>query len=132
MISLLNKQRKETSRQFYNILKNLNIFQKNSPFHDGAVVIVGNKIIAASCLVPIRERYVKQSGMRHQAGIAAAKETDALIIIVSEETGSISVAEDGVLTKGLSKEALRKRLTPDFRTPAVKGWKGIFKQYLRN
>ena len=93
----------------------LNIFQKNSPFHDGAVVIVGNKIIAASCLVPIRERYVKQSGMRHQAGIAAAKETDALIIIVSEETGEISVMSEGKIKKELTRFDLRKVLLEELK-----------------
>jgi diadenylate cyclase len=64
-------------------------------------------------------------GMRHRAGIGITEQADVVCIIVSEETGGISVAEDGKLSKGLSKEALRKRLIKAFTTPPLSRWKKL-------
>lgn len=94
----------------------LNIFQKRAPLHDGAVIIVNNKIKAASCLVPIEERYFKQpAGMRHQAGLAISKETDAVVIVVSEETKEISTMTGGKMRKNISRFDLRKILLEELK-----------------
>lgn len=110
-----------------------NIFFPRSPLHDGAVVVKNNTIEAARVTLPLSSSTSVNGyilGMRHRAGLGIAEQADVVSVIVSEETGSISVAEDSVLTKGLSKEALRKRLTDSFRTPAIKGWRGLFEQYI--
>ncbi len=79
----------------------LNLFFKNSPLHDGAVVIVGNRIMAARCTLPITERtdIPARFGMRHKASIGITEETDAQVVVVSEETGNISYVKEGVVTK---------------------------------
>ena len=69
--------------------------------------------------------------MRHRAGIGITEQADVISVIVSEETGSISIAENGQLTMGLSKEALRRRLAKAFKPTSEKGWKGIFKYYAK-
>jgi len=93
-----------------------NIFFKNSPLHDGAVIIQGSKIKAAKCVLPVLEhvRISKRLGMRHRSALSMATETDALIIVVSEETGNISVAYQNELMKKLSGEALLKILQENF------------------
>ena len=89
------------------------IFFPNSPLHDGAVIIRGDKIVAAGCLLPlpdegsVRERL----GTRHRAAIGLSLASDALIIVVSEETGLISVVENGKITRGLAGDGLRQRVT---------------------
>lgn len=110
------------------------IFFPRSPLHDGAVIINNNMIEAARCTLPLST--VTQSngellGMRHRAGIGITELADVISVIVSEETGSISIAEDGQLTKGLSKEALRRRLSKAFNSPAAKGRKGIIEQHAK-
>ena len=78
----------------------MNLFFKNSPLHDGAMVIVGNKIVAARCTLPITERtdIPANYGMRHKAAIGITEETDANVIVVSEETGRISFVKEGQVT----------------------------------
>lgn len=90
----------------------ISLFQKKSPLHDGAVVIQGDRISAASCLLPLMERRVteRKLGTRHRAAIGLSEVTDALVIIVSEETGSVSLAENGELFSNLSREALKDHL----------------------
>jgi diadenylate cyclase len=94
------------------------IFFTNSPLHDGAVIIRGDKILAAGCLLPlpdegsVRERL----GTRHRAAIGLSLASDALIIVVSEETGAISVVENGKITRGLDSEGLRQRLNGSLPT----------------
>lgn len=85
-----------------------NIFFKNSPLHDGAVIIKGNKIVAAGCILPITEKtdLDKKLGLRHRAAIGISESTDAIAIVVSEERGSISVAKEGNIIQWLSKEDL--------------------------
>lgn len=91
-----------------------NIFFPNTPLHDGAVIIRNGYILAAGCFLPKpqkEELINKQLGSRHRAAIGMSEVSDAIVIVVSEETGNISVAEDGVLTRGYSKDSLKKHLT---------------------
>ena len=92
-----------------------NIFFKNSPLHDGAMVIRDGKIYAAGCILPLTKKLVSSSlGTRHRAGIGLTEESDALVVIVSEETGAISVAKGGILQKDVSYGDLRDILTTQF------------------
>jgi len=88
------------------------IFFKNSPMHDGAIIISGNRIKAARCVLPVTDNpdIPAQYGMRHRAGLGVSEQTDAIAIIVSEETGRISVAIDGVLTSDIGSEELQALL----------------------
>ena len=75
----------------------INIFEKNTPLHDGAVIIKNNRVVAATCYLPLTERHDidKGLGTRHRAGLGISESTDSMTIIVSEETGGISVAYKG-------------------------------------
>ena len=86
-----------------------NIFEPNTPLHDGAVVIRGDKIAAAACILPLTEAsgVSRELGTRHRAGIGLSENSDAEIIIVSEETGTISMARGGQLFRPLQEEELR-------------------------
>ncbi len=88
------------------------IFFKNSPLHDGAVIIDGNKVLAARCVLPVSNNKLKnqQLGMRHRAAITMSNVTDAIVIVVSEETGKISMAINGILDENLSAIELMHRL----------------------
>ncbi len=89
-----------------------NLFYEGSPLHDGAVIIRGDRIHAASCVLPLTSRTSigKNLGTRHRAGVGLSEVCDALVIIVSEETGAISVAKDGVLRRFLDLKTLEKML----------------------
>lgn len=89
-----------------------NIFEHNTPLHDGAVIIRGDRIIAATCYLPLSEDMglSKQLGTRHRAAVGMSEVSDALVICVSEETGSVSYAQGGRLNRGVSREELRKKL----------------------
>lgn len=92
-----------------------NIFYPKSPLHDGAMVIREGKIYAAGCILPLTKKLVSSSlGTRHRAGIGLTEESDALVVIVSEETGAISVAKGGILQKDVSYGDLRDILTTQF------------------
>ena len=102
-----------------------NIFVPNTPLHDGAVIIRDGKILAAGCFLPkpAKEELInKQLGSRHRAAIGMSENSDAIVIVVSEETGTISVAENGELTRGYVEDTLRKllynRLLPDRKVDA--------------
>ena len=89
------------------------IFFPNSPLHDGAVIVRGNQIVAAGCLLPMPEerlRSAERLGTRHRAAIGLSQVSDAIILVVSEETGSISVVEDGKINRNLDPDGLRTRL----------------------
>jgi uncharacterized protein (TIGR00159 family) len=88
------------------------IFYKNSPLHDGAVIISNGKIRAARCVLPITERedFPEHLGMRHRAATGITEASDALAIIVSEQTGEISFAKGGHLDNGLSTDLLRQKI----------------------
>jgi diadenylate cyclase len=88
------------------------IFRPSAPLHDGAVIIRGDRISAAACFLPLSMNPVlsNQLGTRHRAGIGITEETDAIAIIVSEETGSISLAVTGTIERELTVEQLRGRM----------------------
>jgi diadenylate cyclase len=90
----------------------LSIFNPRSPLHDGAVIIQGDRIMAASCLLPISESRMldKRLGTRHRAAVGVSEITDALVIVVSEKTGIISIAENGYLTRSMTRDLLEEKL----------------------
>lgn len=96
----------------------VNIFEPKTPLHDGAVVISENQITAAACMLPLAsdKDIAKELGTRHRAGIGISKESDAISIIVSEETGKISIAKDGTLIADVKEEALKKILIKNIVT----------------
>ncbi len=97
----------------------INIFEKNTPLHDGAVVIRGNEVSAATCYLPLSENGTlgKELGTRHRAGIGVSEETDSVTVIVSEETGGISVAVKGELERSLGGDELRNELRQLLKKP---------------
>ena len=86
----------------------INIFEKNTPLHDGAVIVRGNRVVSATCYLPLTENLglSKDLGTRHRAAVGISEVSDALTIVVSEETGKISITQDGKLTHDLTKEEL--------------------------
>ncbi len=90
----------------------INIFEHNTPLHDGAVIIRGDRVTSATCYLPLSDNMGigKELGTRHRAGVGVSEATDSLTIIVSEETGKISVAYEGELERALDSERLRERL----------------------
>lgn len=89
----------------------LSIFNKYSPLHDGAVIVYNNKIVAARCILPVTERDVAAHyGLRHRAAIGMSENTDTLVLVVSEETGQISVMRNGQSYNNLSTQELRKQI----------------------
>jgi diadenylate cyclase len=90
----------------------VSIFQIASPLHDGAVIIQENRIAAAACFLPltVNPQLSRELGTRHRAAIGVTEETDAIAVVVSEETGKISLAIDGQIERGLATEQLRARL----------------------
>jgi diadenylate cyclase len=97
----------------------LNVFIVNTPLHDGAAVIRGNRLIAAGCLLPLTENRTLSTelGTRHRAAIGLSEQCDALVVVVSEETGTISVAENGHIMRHLDAETLKAVLMPAFASP---------------
>lgn len=91
----------------------INIFEHNTPLHDGAVIIRGDRIVSATCYLPLSDNMglSKELGTRHRAGVGISEVTDSLTIIVSEETGKISVAVGGKLLRNIDGELLKKKLT---------------------
>ena len=89
-----------------------NIFYENSPLHDGAIIIREDRLLAATCMLPLSNNYSlsKDLGMRHRAGVGLSERSDAVIIIVSEETSGISIAIDGMLKRNLDNETFEKLL----------------------
>ncbi|MBR4983292.1 MAG: diadenylate cyclase CdaA [Lachnospiraceae bacterium] len=90
----------------------INIFEHNTPLHDGAVIVRGNRISSATCYLPLSDnmQLSKALGTRHRAGVGISEATDAMTLIVSEETGKISVAYKGELTRNLKAEDIEKQL----------------------
>jgi diadenylate cyclase len=119
------------------VTKNLlrSIFFPRSPLHDGAVIIRNDNIEAARCTLPLSTENTKDGiplGMRHRAGLGISEQADVISVIVSEESGSISVAEKGKLIRGLSKESLRNYLKNSLSVYKEKGIKGIINHIRRN
>ena len=90
----------------------INIFEHNTPLHDGAVIVRENRVTAATCYLPLSDNMAlsKELGTRHRAGVGISEATDSMTVIVSEETGKISVAYLGELSRGLDAERLREML----------------------
>lgn len=110
----------------------INIFEHNTPLHDGAVIIRGNRITSATCYLPLSDNLdlSKELGTRHRAGVGVSEVTDSLTIIVSEETGKMSAAYEGKLERGLSAEELKAKMYQIFnkqgeeKQKVKKIWKG--------
>lgn len=96
----------------------VNIFEPKTPLHDGAVVISGNKIAAAACVLPLADDkdIAKELGTRHRAAIGISKESDSIVVVISEETGKISVAKDGTLIADVREDVLKKILISNIVT----------------
>lgn len=90
----------------------INIFEHNTPLHDGAVIIRGNRVTSATCYLPLSDNMLlsKELGTRHRAGVGISEVTDSLTVIVSEETGRISIAYEGNLERNLNGDTLKERL----------------------
>ncbi|MBQ7265884.1 MAG: diadenylate cyclase CdaA [Firmicutes bacterium] len=105
-----------------------NIFVDKTPLHDGAVIIRNNTIAAASCILPVTEREIGQElGTRHRAAVGISEISDAVVIIVSEETGKISLAINGKLQKAVSESHFKKVINSLVSTPEEKGIGKILK-----
>lgn len=109
----------------------INIFEHNTPLHDGAVIVRGNRVVSATCYLPLSDNMAlsKELGTRHRAGVGISEATDSLTVIVSEETGKISVAYGGKLERGLSGEELKAKLKTIQNKPEEENrkrilWKG--------
>ena len=100
----------------------VNIFTPKTPLHDGAVIISENKISAAACMLPLASDgdIARELGTRHRAAIGMSKESDAIVVVVSEETGKISIAKEGTLIADLKEEALKKILISNIITKRFK------------
>lgn len=111
----------------------INIFEHNTPLHDGAVILRGNRVVAATCYLPLSDnmQLSKELGTRHRAGIGISEVTDSLTVIVSEETGKVSIAKGGKLIRNVDGDYLRDKLTDAQRktveTKKLKLWKGRIK-----
>ena len=94
----------------------LNVFIVNTPLHDGAAIIRGNRLISAACVLPLTENHELSTelGTRHRAAIGLSEQCDALIVVVSEETGTISVAEGGRLMRRFDEKTLAAKIRPAF------------------
>lgn len=116
----------------------INIFEHNTPLHDGAVIIRGNRIVSATCYLPLTDNQDvgKEYGTRHRAALGISEVSDSITIVVSEETGAVSVAEDGHLYGHLSREELQRRLEPlraaEMNVDVFKKWKGLLKNERQN
>ncbi len=112
----------------------INIFEHNTPLHDGAVIVRENRIVSATCYLPLSDNLFlsKELGTRHRAAVGISEVTDSVTIVVSEETGKVSVAAGGELQRDLTQEELRGQLviaqnkTRD--TGRFKLWKGRVKK----
>lgn len=108
----------------------LNIFEKNTPLHDGAVILAGNRIRSATCYLPLSDnmKLSKALGTRHRAAVGISEVSDSITVIVSEETGSVSVAKNGRLLRNLNQEQLKEQLQSLQAKPEegrkIKLWKG--------
>lgn len=106
----------------------ISIFMPNTPLHDGGAIIRGERIIAAGCLFPLSDnpRISRSLGTRHRAAIGLTEETDAIVVIISEETGAVSIAINGRLTRDLDKEGL-ERVLKNLCRPMRRKRKGLIK-----
>lgn len=101
----------------------INIFEPNTPLHDGAVIIRGDRVLAAGCFLPLTENdeLSQEVGTRHRAALGVSEKSDSIALVVSEETGSISIAENGKLYRNISDESLNIYLKRSLRMIDKKG-----------
>ena len=108
----------------------INIFEHNTPLHDGAIIVRGNRIVSATCYLPLSDNMglSKELGTRHRAAVGISEVSDSLTIVVSEETGSVSIAKNGRILRNLTQEQLREQLLKLQIKPEekrkIKIWKG--------
>lgn len=112
------------------------IFTTATPLHDGAIIIRERKVVAASVILPLAEdssQLTRSMGTRHRAGLGASQLTDAIIIVISEETGKVSIARDGVMTRGVKADRFKAIIRSIFTPPATREFKTSFnfKEWLR-
>jgi len=114
----------------------VNIFEHNTPLHDGAVIIRGNRVMAATCYLPLSDNMgiSKELGTRHRAGLGVSEAADCMVIIVSEETGKVTVAYDGNLTRNIDGNELREKLAKlkkdvNQESKKFKIWKGKHREH---
>ena len=112
----------------------INIFEHNTPLHDGAVIVRGNRIVAATCYLPLSDNMglSKDLGTRHRAGVGISEVSDSITIIVSEENGKVSIASESELIRGIDGDFLRQYLTnsknkKNIDAKKLKLWRGIKK-----
>ena len=116
----------------------INIFEHNTPLHDGAVIVRGDRVISATCYLPLSDNMFlsKELGTRHRAAVGVSELTDSLTIVVSEETGKVSAASNGKLLRDLKEEELREQLVSAQNKSQEKGkfklWKGRVKKREKN
>lgn len=111
-----------------------NIFFKNSPLHDGAVIVRENRLYAAGCLLPLSssQDITKDLGTRHRAALGMSENSDAVVLVVSEETGKISLASEGKITRGYNKDSLKETLEKIFDAGEKPAGIRSKLEYLRN
>jgi diadenylate cyclase len=110
------------------------IFSTTTPLHDGAVIIRGTTIVAAGTILPLAHegaQLSKSMGTRHRAALGTSQKTDALIIVVSEETGKVSIARDGIMTRGVKNDRFRGIIQSLFTPPETSGRLQLFKWWKR-
>ena len=111
----------------------INIFEHNTPLHDGAVIVRGNRIVCATCYLPLTENLDigKEYGTRHRAALGISEVSDSITIVVSEETGAVSVAQEGHLYRNLTRERLTRKLQnlreEEANVDVFRRWKGLLK-----
>lgn len=112
----------------------INIFEHNTPLHDGAVIIRGDRVVAATCYLPLSDNMElnKNLGTRHRAGVGISEVSDSLTIIVSEETGRVSVAQNGALRVGVTRDELKEILIKEQNANAEKQKRKIWKGWVKN
>jgi len=100
----------------------VSIFTLKSPLHDGAIIIQGERVLSAGCLLPLSESRLldKRLGTRHRAAVGLTEQTDALVLVVSERSGTISIAENGFLTRFLTREMLEEKLFNLYKAEGAK------------
>jgi DNA integrity scanning protein DisA with diadenylate cyclase activity len=92
-----------------------NIFFKNAPLHDGAAIVMNNRVVAAKCILPVTQSPVPKSyGTRHRAAIGITETSDAIVVVVSEETGGISVAFGGKIERNIAPQNLSQTISKYF------------------
>lgn len=116
----------------------INIFEHNTPLHDGAIIVRGDRVVSATCYLPLSDNMFlsKELGTRHRAAVGVSEVTDSITIVVSEETGKVSVASDGKLMRDVKEDELREQLieaqNKSQDTGRFKLWKGRVKKREKN